>query len=103
MKGRVQPAHLFYRDNMPIYVYKCKKCGYEFEELRSMTDGDRATCPKCGGEATRILAGSVGIIFKGKGFYSTDYKGKTSSASSNVKNKREKKKEEKSPDSKNKN
>ncbi len=87
---------------MPIYVYKCKKCGYEFEELRSMTDGNRATCPKCGGEALRILAGSVGLVFKGKGFYSTDYKGKTSSTSSPVKDKSNKKKEEKTSETKNK-
>jgi len=59
---------------MPIYEYKCTKCGHIFEELRSMTDGEGATCPKCGAPAKKIFSGSVGFIFKGSGFYITDYK-----------------------------
>jgi len=59
---------------MPIYEYKCTKCGHIFEELRSMADGEGATCPKCGAPAKKIFSGSVGFIFKGSGFYITDYK-----------------------------
>ena len=59
---------------MPIYEYKCTKCGHIFEELRSITDGEGATCPKCGAPAKKIFSGSVGFIFKGSGFYITDYK-----------------------------
>jgi len=59
---------------MPIYEYKCTKCGHIFEELRSIIDGEGATCPKCGAPAKKIFSGSVGFIFKGSGFYITDYK-----------------------------
>ena len=59
---------------MPTYEYKCQKCGNEFEEFQSITAEAKADCPKCGGHAKRMISLNSGIIFKGKGFYVTDYK-----------------------------
>lgn len=61
---------------MPTYDYGCKACGTEFEAFHGMTEQPRIACPKCGsGETARLLAGGAGLIFKGSGFYITDYKG----------------------------
>ncbi|MBD3403773.1 zinc ribbon domain-containing protein [candidate division GN15 bacterium] len=60
---------------MPTYPYRCKACGHEFEEFQAITDEPIAACPKCGGETHRIIVGGVGLIFKGSGFYITDYRG----------------------------
>ncbi len=57
---------------MPTYHYRCKNCGFEFEEFESITARPRHTCPKCGGGVERLLS-PVGLIFKGSGFYITDY------------------------------
>lgn len=59
---------------MPTYEYVCKECGYRFERFQSMTDEPVRTCPKCGGRVRRLLSGGGGIMFKGSGFYATDYK-----------------------------
>lgn len=73
---------------MPIYDYKCKECNVEFEELQSINDEPIKECPSCKGEVERLISGGSGFIFKGGGFYSTDYKPKTS----NIKPIEEKKK-----------
>ena len=66
---------------MPIYGYRCRSCGNELEVLQKMSDPPLKTCPKCSGELTKILY-PVGVIYKGSGYYSTDYKsGKASSSS----------------------
>ncbi|MDD4956524.1 MAG: zinc ribbon domain-containing protein [Candidatus Omnitrophica bacterium] len=59
---------------MPTYEYECEKCGGHFEKFQSMTDEPVKTCPDCGGKAKRLVSPGSGIIFKGKGFYQTDYK-----------------------------
>ena len=59
---------------MPIYGYRCRNCGHEFEVLQKMSDAPLKTCPKCSGELAKILY-PVGVIYKGSGYYSTDYKG----------------------------
>jgi putative FmdB family regulatory protein len=59
---------------MPTYEYKCPKCGHEFEKLQKMSDNARPKCPKCGTKAERVISGGVGVVFKGSGFYETDYK-----------------------------
>lgn len=65
---------------MPIYGYRCRSCGNELEVLQKMSDPPLKTCPKCSGELTKILY-PVGVIYKGSGYYSTDYKsGKASSS-----------------------
>lgn len=59
---------------MPTYEYVCKDCGYRFEEFQKIIDAPLTACPKCGGHVKRIISGGNGIIFKGSGFYETDYK-----------------------------
>lgn len=67
---------------MPTYDYACDKCGYEFEYFQSMKDSHLTDCPECKENSLRRLLGSgAGIIFKGTGFYETDYKKKTPSSS----------------------
>ncbi len=61
---------------MPTYDYKCPKCGTAFELFQKITDKPRAKCPKCGAAAERQISGGHGIVFKGSGFYETDYKRK---------------------------
>lgn len=60
---------------MPVYEYECPNCGC-FEEKRKMTDPRRQRCPKCRYKVERIYS-PAGIIFKGTGWYVTDYKNKT--------------------------
>jgi putative FmdB family regulatory protein len=66
---------------MPTYDYVCKECGHAFEEFQSMSSEFLTVCPSCGKPALkRQMAGGAGMIFKGSGFYQTDYK-KTNSSS----------------------
>jgi putative FmdB family regulatory protein len=65
MKGR-----LF----MPTYDYKCRDCGHQFEEFQSITAEPLSDCPECGGHVHRLIGAGNGLIFKGSGFYITDYK-----------------------------
>ena len=65
---------------MPTYEYECRKCGHRFEKFQSILAPPVKTCPKCRGKVARLLSGGAGIIFKGSGFYQTDYK-KTGNAS----------------------
>lgn len=59
---------------MPTYDYVCNACGHEFEKFQSMSDEPIKTCPSCGkDEAVRKISGGTGVIFKGSGFYKTDY------------------------------
>jgi putative FmdB family regulatory protein len=67
---------------MPTYGYRCTKCGHQFEVFQRMSDEPIQTCPQCEGKVTKMLYPS-GVVFKGTGYYSTDYKGSGSSASSN--------------------
>lgn len=66
---------------MPTYEYACLKCGKDFEVFQSMKDAPLTTCPLCKkGKVRRKIGGGAGLIFKGSGFYITDYKNKTSGA-----------------------
>ena len=56
---------------MPLYEYQCTECGVRFERHQHFGDAPITVCPECGGEVQRLI-GSVGIVFKGSGFYSTD-------------------------------
>lgn len=63
---------------MPIYEYQCQNCGHEFEELQKMTEEPLILCPNCNKKTLKRLIGSgAGVIFKGSGFYHTDYKKKS--------------------------
>jgi putative FmdB family regulatory protein len=60
---------------MPTYDYVCDGCGHAFELFQSMTDAVKKTCPQCGKKKLRRLIGAGGaIMFKGSGFYQTDYR-----------------------------
>ncbi len=59
---------------MPTYDYECSKCGHRFEVFQSMTDEPKKRCPECKGKVQRLISGGAGIIFKGSGFYQTDYR-----------------------------
>ena len=59
---------------MPTYQYKCVDCQFEFEEFQSMSDDPLDTCPECGGHIERVISGGAGFLFKGSGFYITDYR-----------------------------
>ena len=66
---------------MPIYEYECNDCGCHFEKRQSFHDEPVAICPECEGKARRVLH-AVPIIFKGSGFYVTDYPKSSTAASS---------------------
>jgi len=60
---------------MPTYGYKCDHCEHEFDLFQSITASSRRTCPECGKRKLRRLIGmGAGILFKGSGFYETDYR-----------------------------
>lgn len=59
---------------MPTYEYRCTKCKDIFEEFQSITAAPLDLCPSCGGKAIRIISGGAGLLFKGDGFYITDYR-----------------------------
>jgi putative FmdB family regulatory protein len=59
---------------MPTYDYECLKCGKTFELFQSITDPPRKRCPFCRGKVRRLVGGGAGMIFKGSGFYVTDYR-----------------------------
>ena len=60
---------------MPTYESRCNKCSHQFELFQSMKDSPKRKCPECGKNALERLIGvGAGIIFKGSGFYETDYR-----------------------------
>ncbi|MCS7082687.1 MAG: zinc ribbon domain-containing protein [Bacteroidetes bacterium] len=60
---------------MPTYAYRCQACGHEAEVFQLITEDPLSTCPTCGQEAfRRLISAGSGLIFKGSGFYITDYK-----------------------------
>jgi putative FmdB family regulatory protein len=59
---------------MPTYEYECRKCGHAFERFQSITVEPLKRCPECRGKVRRLLGSGAGIIFKGSGFYQTDYR-----------------------------
>ncbi|HTM57473.1 MAG TPA: FmdB family zinc ribbon protein [Candidatus Udaeobacter sp.] len=61
---------------MPTYEYRCTK-GHTFELFHSIRDDKPKRCPKCGARAKRVPAGGAGLLFKGSGFYITDYRSKS--------------------------
>ena len=59
---------------MPTYDYRCRKCGHQFELFHSIKDDTPKRCPKCKGRAQRVPSSGAGLLFKGSGFYITDYR-----------------------------
>ncbi len=70
---------------MPTYDYKCKECGITFEVFQKMTDEPVKKCIECNGEVKRLIGGGLTPIFKGSGFYETDYKSKKNKNSATAK------------------
>jgi len=66
---------------MPTYEYKCEQCGVHFDHFQSMTSAPLQTCRDCGGKLRRLIGQGAGIIFKGSGFYCTDYRSPSSASS----------------------
>ncbi len=64
---------------MPIYEYRCQRCGQEFEAWQKITDPTTTKCEACGGTASRLISHST-FVLKGTGWYVTDYARKQSSA-----------------------
>ena len=68
---------------MPIYEYECEACDHAFEELQSISAAKLVTCPACGKDKlVRLIGSGSGIIFKGSGFYETDFKDKPAAPAS---------------------
>ena len=69
---------------MPTYDYRCLECGETFEHFQKISDENLTNCPKCNGHVKRLIGAGSSPIFKGSGFYQTDYKnsGKKASGSS---------------------
>jgi len=67
------------KDVMPTYQYQCSQCDAPLEVVQSFSDDALTTCPVCKAEALRKVYGSVGVVFKGSGFYRNDSRGATSS------------------------
>ncbi len=60
---------------MPTYDYRCRACGHELEMFQSMSEGPKRKCPECGElKLQRLIGMGAGIVFKGSGFYETDYR-----------------------------
>jgi len=72
---------------MPTYEYQCESCGYCFEKFQSVHDEPVRFCPKCHGKVRKLISSSYGVIFKGSGFYITDYKNKSNTSSTESKGK----------------
>lgn len=64
---------------MPNYDYRCEKCAHQFEVFQRMSDDKLTDCPEegCDGKVRRLLGAGAGLIFKGSGFYETDYRSKS--------------------------
>ncbi|MBN1999926.1 zinc ribbon domain-containing protein [candidate division KSB1 bacterium] len=62
---------------MPNYEYECTSCGYRFTQFQNMTNKPLTKCPQCSGSVRRLISGGAGVIFRGTGFYATDYKNKS--------------------------
>ncbi|MBM3707206.1 MAG: zinc ribbon domain-containing protein [Actinobacteria bacterium] len=79
---------------MPIYTYKCTSCSKIFEKFKNMSSNGKEYCEDCSSEAVRVFT-PAGIIFKGPGFYTTDYKSVSNKTSAAAPAKKEEKKEAK--------
>lgn len=76
---------------MPTYEYECKKCGKRFEIFQKISEDPIKECPDCGGEVKRLIGTGSAVIFKGSGFYHTDYKMKNNKKPSDKDKKEDKK------------
>src|SRR5579863_10526150 len=80
---------------MPLYEYKCKKCGHQFEKIQKFSDRMVRKCPDCGGVVEQMISAPA-VQFKGTGWYVTDYAKKSGGQSSSDGGRKDSKKEDKS-------
>lgn len=59
---------------MPTYEYRCTACENEFEKFQRISEEPGAECPECGAPSERLMSAGAGLLFKGDGFYITDYR-----------------------------
>ncbi|MBI3317906.1 MAG: zinc ribbon domain-containing protein [Candidatus Omnitrophica bacterium] len=59
---------------MPTYEYQCSSCRHRFERFQPITAKSTSRCPRCKGRAKRLISSGAGLLFKGSGFYITDYR-----------------------------
>ena len=80
---------------MPTYNYYCRSCDAHFSYFQKMSESPISRCKKCEKKMTRVITGGAGLIFKGSGFYHTDYKNKKKNDSETINSKNDSKKTEK--------
>ncbi len=80
---------------MPVYVYHCEECDFQFEQQQKFSDKPLKRCPKCGKSSLHKVYTPVGIIYKGSGFYSTDHRSSSGSSFPSRASQEEKKTEKK--------
>ncbi|MBM3137527.1 MAG: zinc ribbon domain-containing protein [Chloroflexi bacterium] len=85
---------------MPVYVYHCANCNYEFEQQQSFSDKPLKICPECGQVTLHKVFTPVSVIYKGSGFYSTDHRSSSGSSSSSPVKKEDSKTESPKPEKK---
>ncbi|MDZ4199667.1 MAG: FmdB family zinc ribbon protein, partial [Kiritimatiellia bacterium] len=59
---------------MPTYEYECQKCGHHFDVFQRISEAPKRQCPQCKGRVKRLIGTGAGLLFKGSGFYATDYR-----------------------------
>ena len=59
---------------MPTYEYECRHCGHAFERFQGINEDPIEECPECKGKVRRLISSGGGLVFKGPGFYATDYR-----------------------------
>lgn len=74
---------------MPTYEYECSGCGHAFERFQGINEDPIRICPECGGKVRRLISAGGGLVFKGPGFYATDYRSGPSEPSGKGKSKTE--------------
>lgn len=84
---------------MPTYEYRCRQCGKRFERYQQITESPVTSCPFCNGHVERLISGGSGLLFKGSGFYITDYR--SESYKKEAENEKKPEKKEASPSDKN--
>ena len=80
---------------MPTYEYECLDCKRRFEIFQKISEEKKEICPYCGGRVRRLISAGIGLIFKGSGFYITDYKRKEPSQAKEKEEKKDNKKDNK--------
>jgi putative FmdB family regulatory protein len=72
---------------MPTYEYECRDCRHAFERFQGINEDPITECPECGGRVRRLISSGGGLVFKGPGFYATDYRGGSTSGKTNSREK----------------